>query len=165
MVALPASNTVNAGSRSRPREALLPTLVGVSVLAATLLNFFGSEHYPLLTPEVGLFAAALLMLSLLAGLVYSAAKSIARTFFKCCCCSWPWTSTSTAAIVFAGTAAIAALVNRQLMPFLGIASLIVVATELPGSSSTVAGQRFRTGAAAVPNLDVPLPAACRSHPP
>jgi hypothetical protein len=139
--AAPATgNTVNVGKRSRLREAALPTLVGIAVLIGSLLNLLSSQHYPLFTPEVGLLTVGLVGIALSVGLLYAASDPIARGFLQVLLLLLALDLNFDGNAVPIATLAVAAVVNRRLMPFLGIASLVVIATELPSVSFTRASE-------------------------
>jgi hypothetical protein len=130
MSASATSNTVNFRHRSRLREAALPTLVGIAVVAASLINFLDSERYPLFTSEIGLLLGLLLLAVLAMGLIYAAADPITRAILQALLVFLAFDFNFNGWGVLIGTIAVVALVNRQMMPFLGIASTFVLATGL-----------------------------------
>ena len=157
MTALTSANTVNG--RSRLREAVLPTLVGIAVMAASLLNLLGSQQYPILTTEVAIFVAALASVALAMGLLYAVSDSISRALFQFLLLFFALDLNFDGWGVLIGSMAVAVVVNRHMMPFLGIASLVVILTEIPGTTfvrsseaSAVSIQSRTTGNITLPPL-------------
>jgi hypothetical protein len=135
---LPTVDTVNVHTRSRAREAFLPTVVGVAVLVTSLVNLLSAETYPLLTPEVALLVAAFAAIALFMGLVYAFADPISRALFQFLLLLLALDLNFDGPVVLAAAVVTAAVVHRHLMPFLGIVSLVVFATEIPSISYSAA---------------------------
>jgi hypothetical protein len=85
-----------AGASSKPRPPLLAVAAGALVLVASLANYLNHNAYPLLTPEAGLVAAALIVAAAAAGFVYAASGPLGRTLLEVLLCISPSISTSTA---------------------------------------------------------------------
>ena len=60
----------------------LPAATGAVVLLASLLNYLGHNHYPILSPEVALIAAGVVILAACAAAVYAASGRISRTLLE-----------------------------------------------------------------------------------
>lgn len=69
-------------SASRRRELVVAIAAGTALLWASLANYVTHNQYPLLRPEVGLVALALLILSALVALLFIGQRQWVRSFFE-----------------------------------------------------------------------------------
>jgi hypothetical protein len=139
------------------RQAVFAALAGGAVLAATLLNFLAAEYYPVLTPEVALLALALAGVAAAMALVYAFAFPLLRALLAVFLLLIALDINFDGWAVLAGTAAIAIIVNRHLMTFLGIAASVVLLTELPYATYLRSDERASGPELAVAAGDRSLP--------
>jgi len=139
-----------AGASSKPRPPLLAVAAGALVLVASRANYLNHNAYPLLTPEAGLVAAALIVAAAAAGFVYAASGPLGRTLLEVLLCYLAFDLNFDGMGVVAATLIAALALNRVLVPMLGIVAFVVLVTEIfaPFGSGMI---EARTGPAPAAN--------------
>jgi len=118
--------------RTRLREAAVPAFAGGVVMASSLINFLNHNQYPLLRPEIGLLAAALLAIVLLMGLLYAAGGRIVRMVLQVLLVYVALDLNFDGLLVPIATIGIVVVLQRQLMPFVAVGASVVLLTVLAG---------------------------------
>jgi hypothetical protein len=130
------------------------------VLVASLANYLNHNDYPLLTPEVGLVAGALIVTAAAVGLAYAASGRFGRTLLEVLLCYLAFDLNFDGMGVVMATLMAAVALNRILVPMLGIVALVVLATEAFGAfrGGTVDAQTVSEPAShpGAPNPDAPV---------
>ncbi|HEX2135924.1 MAG TPA: hypothetical protein VHG30_08455, partial [Microvirga sp.] len=116
-----------------PREAGLAAVAGGLVLIASLVNFLRHNEYPLFRLEVGIVVIGLFGLSLLVGLIYAGAGKYGRGLLQVLLVYVALDLNFDGLFVPLGTLATVIVLNRHIVPVLGITACVVLVTEMLGS--------------------------------
>lgn len=128
----PAAERTNGSWRLRFREAALPAMAGAAVLAASLINFLNHNQYPILRPEIGLLAAALLIGVLVMAILYAHSGRIVRMVLQILLVCVALDLNFDGLVVPIAAVGIAMLLQRHAMPFVAVAASVVLVTTLAG---------------------------------
>ncbi|MCC6948212.1 MAG: hypothetical protein IT539_10645 [Bradyrhizobiaceae bacterium] len=142
-MALPDSSEKSRDIAGRLRETAVPAFAGAAVTVASLVNFLNHNQYPLFRPEIGLILGALLAIVLVAWLLYAGCGRIVRAVMQILLVYLALDLNFDGPIVPIATAGIALILNRHMMPFIGIVSSIVLLTNLTGAAVSGPGPALR----------------------
>ncbi len=137
-------------------RASIFAVVGAVVLLASLVNFLGHNGYSLITPEVGLAAAVLAAGAAGAGLLYAAAGGIGRTILKILLVYLAFDLNFDGIGVAVAAVAAALLLNRVLVPVLGITFLVALAANLVGLGAGDDSAEARISPSTSPTSNAPV---------
>lgn len=138
--------------------ALLAAGCGLLVLTASFANFLNYNEYPLARPEVGLVVLMLSLVAGAAGLVYWAAGRRLRVVLDVALAfaAFDLNFDGTVVVVLAAMVS-ALLLNRFLMPMLGMVAAFVLATEIGTATLRSMTAAAEPGlSAASPSTDLPV---------
>ena len=121
-----------AGENSRLRQVLLPAATGAVVLLASLLNYLNHNSYPVLSPEVGLVAAGLIMLAVCVAAVYVASGKVSRTLLEFLLVYVALDLNFDGIGVFLGAAGAVLILRRALLPAICVMFTVILLSQIAG---------------------------------